>query len=108
MDHTVTAAPLIANYWQDFFMIPMNQSLGTVSPTHFTIVLDNGNFDADKIQQISYSLTFMYFNWTGNVKVSETMIDSNIAYFFYLFGVLGTVSDSVLSKTFGFNRDSFK
>lgn len=55
--------------WQDFYLIPMNQSLGTVSPTHFTIVRDEAGYEPDQIQQMAYHLTHMYYNWTGNVKV---------------------------------------
>jgi aubergine-like protein len=64
VDHTVTSKG-----WNDFYLIPMKASLGTVSPTHFTIVMDEANMEADMVQQISYTLTHMYFNWTGNVKV---------------------------------------
>jgi len=64
IDHQVTSAQ-----WQDFYLIPMNQSLGTVSPTHFTIVRDEAGYEPDQIQQMAYHLTHMYYNWTGNVKV---------------------------------------
>ena len=64
MDQQVTSPK-----WQDFYLIPMNQSLGTVSPTHFTIIRDQAGYAPDQIQKMAYQMTHMYFNWTGNVKV---------------------------------------
>jgi aubergine-like protein len=64
LDHGVTRRA-----WYDFYIVPMNVSMGTVTPTHFTVVFDNSRFSEDQLQRIAYAMTFMYFNWPGNVKV---------------------------------------
>jgi aubergine-like protein len=64
LDHRVTRRA-----WYDFYIVPMNVSMGTVTPTHFTVVFDNSRFSEDQLQRIAYAMTFMYFNWPGNVKV---------------------------------------
>ena len=38
-------------------------SIGTVSPTHYHVVYDNSGLQADHIQQLTYKLCHMYFNW---------------------------------------------
>lgn len=64
VDHKVTSE-------NDFYLVPMNVNLGTVTPTHF-VVVDQGSFEANHIQEVAYALTHMYFNWTGTVKVPAT------------------------------------
>ncbi len=75
LDHTVT---LRTRY--DFYLVPMNVNQGTVSPTHFVVVHEYvagaassdgaaGDIAPGALQNLSYLLTHMYFNWPGNVKV---------------------------------------
>ena len=42
---------------------------GTVSPTHYVIVSDTSSLKIDHIQQITYRMTHMYYNWPGTVRV---------------------------------------
>ena len=67
VDHTVT----LKNFY-DFFLVPMNTSLGTVTPTHFVVMRqplkDEARIKPDMVQRLTYALTHMYFNWPGNVK----------------------------------------
>ena len=46
LDHTVTE-----RNWYDFYLIPMNVSQGTVTPTHFTVVHDDSSFTPDTMQK---------------------------------------------------------
>ncbi len=67
LDHTITQRD-----WYDFYLVPMSVTLGTVTPIHFTVVAEPGEgdgFEPKIMQRLSYALTHMYFNWTGNVKV---------------------------------------
>jgi aubergine-like protein len=66
LDHGVTRRA-----WYDFYVIPMSVSQGTATPTHFTVLYDSGLMLVDDVQRIAYAMTFMYFNWPGNVKVSS-------------------------------------
>lgn len=64
VDHSVTEKD-----WYDFYLVPMDVNMGTVSPTHFTVILDDTETSPDDMQRVAYALTHVYFNWTGNVKV---------------------------------------
>ena len=64
LDHSVCRRA-----WYDFYIVPMSVSLGTVTPTHFTVLYDSAPIPVDEFQRIAYAMTFMYFNWPGNVKV---------------------------------------
>ena len=52
----------------DFYLVPMCPSAGTVTPTHF-LVKEWGTMSVNSIQQTSYGLTHMYFNWSGAIRV---------------------------------------
>jgi len=53
----------------DFFLISQHVRQGTVSPTHYVAVADTSNLKVDHIQQITYRMTHMYYNWPGTVRV---------------------------------------
>ena len=54
---------------EDFYIISQHVRQGTVSPTHYVIVADNSNLKIDHVQQITYRMTHMYYNWPGTVRV---------------------------------------
>lgn len=53
----------------DFFLVPQSVRQGSVSPTSFSIISDNVGLSADRMQQLAYKMTHMYFNWSGTVRV---------------------------------------
>lgn len=57
LDHTVTSM-----YLYDFFMIPQHVNQGTTTPSHYIIMEDESNFDADIMQRLTYKLTYLYYN----------------------------------------------
>ena len=61
MDNTITKK-------NDFFLVPMNTNLGTVTPTHY-VVVESGSLEPHLIQKVAYALSHMYFNWAGTVKI---------------------------------------
>lgn len=64
LDHTV-----MRHDWYDFLIVPMESTMSTIKPTYFNVVLDTSSFTPDVLQRISYAMTFMYYNWPGNVKI---------------------------------------
>ncbi|CAL8111645.1 unnamed protein product [Orchesella dallaii] len=64
IDHTITR-----KYLYDFFLISQLVREGTVSPTHYVVLEDNSNISPDLIQKFAFATSFMYFNWTGSVRV---------------------------------------
>ncbi len=64
LDHTVTR-----RHWDDFFLVSQLVSQGTVSPSHYVVLLDEIGLGMDKIQRLTYKLTYMYYNKAQPVKV---------------------------------------
>jgi aubergine-like protein len=42
---------------------------GTVNPTSFNVIHDTSGLQPDHIQQLTYKLCHMYYNWSGTVRV---------------------------------------
>ncbi|KAL7671662.1 hypothetical protein ACOME3_006558 [Neoechinorhynchus agilis] len=55
--------------WRDFYLVPQRVTQGTATPSHFNILADHSKFSMDEIQNFSYRLCFMYFNWSGAIRV---------------------------------------
>ncbi|XP_027854008.2 piwi-like protein Siwi [Aphis gossypii] len=59
----------------DFYLVPQHVTRGTVTPTHYNVILDTLNETASQpitpaiIQKLTYKLTHMYYNWSGTVRV---------------------------------------
>lgn len=53
----------------DFFLVPQGVSQGTVTPTHYNVLEFSTTLKPDHLQQIAYKMCFMYYNWTGAIRV---------------------------------------
>lgn len=42
---------------------------GTVTPSHYVVIENECNLSADILQQLSYKLTYQYYNWPGSIRV---------------------------------------
>lgn len=50
-------------------MVSQDVRQGTVSPSNYNVVYDESGWPADRIQQLSYKMTHLYYNWSGTVAV---------------------------------------
>ncbi|XP_035915342.1 protein argonaute-3-like [Anopheles stephensi] len=64
LDHTVTR-----RYKYDFFLVAQAVKMGTVTPTHYIVLRDDAQFSPDILQRLSYKMCYMYYNWTGTIRV---------------------------------------
>ncbi|CDW90249.1 macronuclear development protein 1 [Stylonychia lemnae] len=64
IDHSVTP-----NNTYDFFLISQACKQGVASPSHYTILFDNINSNAEDIIKLTYRLCYLYFNFSGPVKI---------------------------------------
>ncbi|KAL7672320.1 hypothetical protein ACOME3_007209 [Neoechinorhynchus agilis] len=55
--------------WRDFYLVPQQVTQGSATPSHFNILADKNKFSMDEVQQFSYKLCHMYFNWSGAIRV---------------------------------------
>ena len=42
---------------------------GTVNPTSYNVIKDTSGLEPKHIQQLTYKLTHLYYNWPGTVRV---------------------------------------
>lgn len=76
VDHTITRRFLF-----DFFLVAQNVRYGTVTPSHYVVIANEGNLSADILQRLSYKLTYQYFNWPGSIRVpAPCQVSSIIIY----------------------------
>lgn len=64
MDHTITR-----RNWYDFFLVSQHVRQGTVTPTHYVVIHDSANMKTDHVQQLTYKLCHLYYNWPGTIRV---------------------------------------
>ncbi|TRY80402.1 hypothetical protein TCAL_07749 [Tigriopus californicus] len=64
LDHTVTRRQQF-----NFYLVSQKVTQGTVSPTHYTVLLDELELGPDRVQRLTYMLTYLYYNFTGPVRV---------------------------------------
>jgi len=53
----------------DFFLVSQSVTQGTVNPTSYNVLCDDSGMKPDHLQQLSYKLTHLYYNWPGTVRV---------------------------------------
>ena len=51
---------------QDLFVVLFQ---GTVTPTNYVVIHDTANMKTDRVQQLTYKLCHLYYNWPGTVRV---------------------------------------
>lgn len=64
IDNTITRPQLY-----DFFLVSQSVRQGTVSPTHYVVLKDDGMYAPDIIQRLTYKLCFLYYNWPGTIRI---------------------------------------
>ncbi|KAH7977654.1 hypothetical protein HPB49_003141 [Dermacentor silvarum] len=53
----------------DYFVVSQSVRQGTVAPTRYNVIYDTTGLKPDHMQQLSYKLTHLYFNWPGTIRV---------------------------------------
>ena len=51
---------------EDLFVVLFQ---GTVTPTPNVVIHDTANMKTDHVQQLTYKLCHLYYNWPGNIRV---------------------------------------
>ncbi|KAI3378195.1 hypothetical protein SNEBB_004664 [Seison nebaliae] len=64
VDHSITSET-----WMDFFLVSQCKNQGTVSPTHYTVLLNKSTASVNFLQQMAYKMSFLYYNWPGSISV---------------------------------------
>jgi len=55
--------------WYDFFLVSHETRNGTVSPTHYNVLLDDMGWPKSELEYFIYLLCYQYYNWDGSISV---------------------------------------
>ena len=67
----------------DFYLVSAETTQGVVSPTHYHVVYDDTGLNCEPIQDLAYKLCYMYYNWSGPIKVpAPCMYAHKVAYLY--------------------------
>ena len=66
---TLIDSGCISNEFYDFYMIPQYVHSGTATPSRFLVIYDEVALPAHELQQLTYKLCHLYFNWAGTIRV---------------------------------------
>lgn len=64
VDHSITRCGLF-----DFYLVSQNMRQGTATPSLYVVIENECELSPDILQQLSYKLTYQYFNWPGSIRV---------------------------------------
>ncbi|KAM9998020.1 hypothetical protein ACTFIY_007678 [Dictyostelium cf. discoideum] len=65
----VVSQGVTRDHWYDFFLISQKTTKGTANPTHYHVIQDETNIQAESLQQLTYNLCYLYFNFDQSVSV---------------------------------------
>ena len=66
---TVVDTVVTRSEWFDFFLVSQSVKQGTVTPTHYNVIYNTTKWNLDRIQQWTYMMTHLYYNWPGTIRV---------------------------------------
>ena len=65
----------------NFFMVSHLVNSGSLTPTHYNVIVNESTVDSYTLYQLTYNLCYMYFNWFGGVRVPAPCMHAHkIAY----------------------------
>lgn len=64
LDHTITHPE-----YNDFYLVSQHVNQGTVSPTKYIVLTEQGTLKLPHHQKLAFKMTHMYYNWCGTIRV---------------------------------------
>jgi len=79
--------------WYDFFLVSHETRNGTVSPTHYNVLLDDVHWPKSELQSFIYLLCYQYYNWDGSISVPAPCQYAHKMAFLYGRSILSSKED---------------
>ena len=65
----------------NFYLMSHNVNAGSMTPTHYNVVVNDSGMGCKCLYELTYNLCFMYYNWQGGIRVpAPCMYAHKIAY----------------------------
>ena len=71
----------------EFYLQPQYVNQGTATPSHYQVMYydeQNNNLDMEKLEKLTYYLTYYYWTWHGAIRIPAILKFSTTALDFYL------------------------
>ena len=71
----------------EFYLQPQYVNQGTATPSHYQVMYydkENNNLDMEKLEKLTYYLTYYYWTWHGAIRIPAILKFSTTALDFYL------------------------
>ena len=108
-DKTVKSAPpstvvdtqVVSPHFCDFYLVPCEapSNAGVASPTRYIVVWDECKMTTDELQAITQQMCYLYFNWSGPVRVPAPCFYAHKIAFLYGKSVFISPDDNDVVKT---------
>lgn len=72
IDNTVTKHERI-----NFYLQCQTVNMGTARATHYDCIMNEMNLSEEKLHQITYNLSYLYFNWMGAIRVPSVLQEAH-------------------------------
>jgi aubergine len=66
---TVVDTKVTSKDYNDFYLVSAKSNQGLSSTIHYQIIYDDKSVKDSEFQLLMYKLCFLYYNWTGSIKV---------------------------------------
>jgi aubergine-like protein len=66
---TIVDTKVSSKYFNDFYLISQKTTQGLASCIHYSVIYDDKGTSEIDIQSLVYRLCYLYYNWTGSIKV---------------------------------------
>jgi aubergine-like protein len=74
MPGTIIDTDITSNLLQEFYICCQHVNQGSATPTKYQKIADTSDLKTDVLQQWTYNLAHMYYNWYGTVRVPAPMM----------------------------------
>lgn len=77
VDDIITANahdPTLGAPRSDFYMVSQRANEGCVRPTHYRVIVNSSFLGKKELEEITYKLAHLYYNWTGTVAVPAPVL----------------------------------
>lgn len=66
---TIVDTAVVGKDLNEFYLVPTKGTQGVITPTHFHTIYDDTGVSPDEVKLLAYRMCYLYYNWTGAIRV---------------------------------------